>query len=76
LIPVRRRWWDCILPPKRDGGFDWPRVPSWFMVGLLKMLLFNLSNSDKDDVHGEETQAAHRVHHCSFVRTNLVIICD
>jgi hypothetical protein len=33
-------------------------------------------NADEDDLHGEETQAASRVRHCSFVRTNLVIICD
>jgi hypothetical protein len=44
LLPERRRWWDGILVvsarPERDGSVDWPRVPVWFTVGLLKTLLF------------------------------------
>jgi hypothetical protein len=45
--PMRRRsWWDGILvvtaPPERDGSLDWPRVPLWFAISQLKMLLFFL----------------------------------
>jgi hypothetical protein len=42
--PVRRRWLDGILvgsaPPERDGSVDWSRVPVWFGVSQLKILLF------------------------------------
>jgi hypothetical protein len=45
-MPVRRPWWDGILvvtaPPERDGSVDWRRLPVWFALSQLKMLLFFL----------------------------------